>query len=176
VMRLAEKYRLPVVTVIDTPAAYPGREAEERGQAEAIARNLAEMARLETAIVSVVVGACSRGGAIGVGVCDVLLMLSNAIYSVIPPEGCAAILWRDSTYGAQAAESLRLTARSLAELEVVDEVIEEPVGGAHANPQETGSLVKRALLKYLKKLDGVSGSRLVSRRFDKYAKIGTFVK
>jgi len=113
VMRLAEKYRLPVVTVIDTPAAYPGREAEERGQAEAIARNLAEMARLETAIVSVVIGEGGSGGAIGVGVCDVLLMLSNAIYSVIPPEGCAAILWRDSTYGAQAAESLGLTGREL---------------------------------------------------------------
>jgi acetyl-CoA carboxylase carboxyl transferase subunit alpha len=106
----------------------------------------------------------------------VLLMLSNTIYSVIPPEGCAAILWRDSSYGAQAAESLRLTAKALAELEVVDEVVEEPVGGAHANPQETGSLVKRALLKHLKRLDGVSGSRLVSRRFDKYARIGTFVK
>ncbi|MBD3242192.1 MAG: acetyl-CoA carboxylase carboxyltransferase subunit alpha [Chitinivibrionales bacterium] len=173
-MRLAQKYGLPVVTIIDTPAAFPGKEAEERGQAEAIARNLTEMARLETPIVSVVIGEGGSGGAIGIGVCDTLLMLSNSIYSVIPPEGCAAILWRDSSYAPQAAEALKLTARELKQLGIADEVIQEPIGGAHSNHEETAAAVKRVLLRHLKRLKGTSGSRLLSRRFDKYSKIGVF--
>ncbi len=173
-MQLARKYGLPVITIIDTPAAFPGKEAEERGQAEAIARNLTEMARLETPIISVVIGEGGSGGAIGIGVCDVLLMLSNSIYSVIPPEGCAAILWRDAAYAPQAAEALKLTARELKRLGVADEIIQEPVGGAHSSPEETAQTVKRVLLKHLKRLKGVSDSRLLSRRFDKYSKIGVY--
>jgi acetyl-CoA carboxylase carboxyl transferase subunit alpha len=173
-MRLAEKYRLPIVAIIDTPAAYPGSEAEERGQAEAIARNLTEMARLEVPIVCVVVGEGGSGGAIGIGVGDTLLMLSNAIYSVIPPEGCAAILWRDAAFAPQAAESLKLTARELLKLGVADEVIEEPVGGAHTDRQATASAVKKALLKQLKRLRGMSPQRLVHLRFEKYSKVGEF--
>jgi acetyl-CoA carboxylase carboxyl transferase subunit alpha len=175
-MKLAEKYQLPVVTIIDTPAAYPGREAEERGQAEAIARNLVEMSRLKTPIVSVVIGEGGSGGAIGVGLSDVLLMLSNAIYSVIPPEGCAAILWRDAAYAPQAAESLKLTAKELRKLGVADEVIAEPLGGAHSSPQETAATVKKALLKHINRLSKVSTSRLLSRRFEKYSAIGVYNK
>jgi len=173
-MHLAEQYGLPVVTLVDTPAAYPGREAEERGQAEAIARNLAEMARLEVPIVSVVIGEGGSGGAIGVAVCDSLLMLSNAIYSVIPPEGCAAILWRDASYASKAAESLRITAKSLRDLGIVDEVIDEPVGGAHSDPEVAATAVKRAILKHLKRLEGLSAAKLQARRFEKYSKIGVF--
>ncbi len=175
-MHLAQQYELPVVTLVDTPAAYPGREAEERGQAEAIARNLAEMARLEVPIVSVVIGEGGSGGAIGIAVCDSLLMLSNAIYSVIPPEGCAAILWRDAAYASQAAESLRITAQSLKELGIVDEIVEEPLGGAHAAPEETATVVRKAILKHLKRLDGQSPAKLLGRRFEKYSKMGVFTR
>lgn len=175
-MRLAEKYGLPVVTLIDTPAAYPGKEAEERGQAEAIARNLVEMSRLRVPIVSVVIGEGGSGGAIGIGVGDALLMLSCSIYSVIPPEGCAAILWRDAAYAPKAAEALKLTASELKKLNIADEVIAEPVGGAHSNHEETAASVKRAILKHLKRLRGGSASRMLSRRFDKYSKIGVFNK
>lgn len=175
-MRMAEKFGLPIVTVIDTPAAYPGKEAEERGQAEAIAANLVDMAAIETPIISIVIGEGGSGGAIGIGVCDVLLMLSHAIYSVIPPEGCAAILWRDAAYAPQAAESLKLTAPSLESLGIVDEIVEEPVGGAHSNPDEAAKVVKAALLKHLRRLKGWSGSKLVHKRFDKYSKIGQYNK
>jgi acetyl-CoA carboxylase carboxyl transferase subunit alpha len=175
-MRLAEKYGLPVVSLIDTPAAYPGREAEERGQAEAIARNLTEMARLATPVLAVVTGEGGSGGAIGIGVSDVLLMLSYAIYSVIPPEGCAAILWRDASHAPTAAERLRLTAPELLRLGVADEIIPEPLGGAHGSAEETAGLVKKALQKYLKRFRGQSVSRVVHRRFEKYARIGVFSK
>jgi acetyl-CoA carboxylase carboxyl transferase subunit alpha len=175
-MRMAAQFALPVVTLIDTPAAYPGKEAEERGQAEAIARNLAEMARLESPIVSVVLGEGGSGGAIGIGVADVILMLSHSIYSVIPPEGCAAILWRDAAQAPRAAESLKLTATALVELGVADEIIDEPLGGAHHDPEATTMLVKKAILKHLRRLKGHSGSRLIGKRFDKYSKIGEFTK
>ncbi len=175
-MKLAEKYHLPVVTIIDTPAACPGREAEERGQAEAIARNLVEMSRLRTPIVSIVIGEGGSGGAIGVGVGDVLLMLSNAIYSVIPPEGCAAILWREASFAPQAAESLRLTAKEIHKLGVADEVIAEPAGGAHSSPQEAAAAVKKALLRHLKRLSGGSVSRILNKRFEKYSAIGVYNK
>ncbi|MBD3315694.1 MAG: acetyl-CoA carboxylase carboxyltransferase subunit alpha [Chitinivibrionales bacterium] len=175
-MRLAEQFELPVVTLIDTPAAYPGKEAEERGQAEAIAKNLAEMARLETPIVTVVLGEGGSGGAIGIGVADVVMMLSYSIYSVIPPEGCAAILWRDAAKAPEAAESLKLTAQSLLDLGVTDEIIDEPLGGAHHDPATMTAAVKKAVLKHLRHLKGTSGSKLVSKRFEKYSKIGEFYK
>jgi acetyl-CoA carboxylase carboxyl transferase subunit alpha len=175
-MRLAEKYNLPIVTLVDTPAAFPGKEAEERGQAEAIARNLVEMAHIGVPIVTCVTGEGGSGGAIGIAVCDRLLMMQYAIYSVIPPEGCAAILWREASHAPLAAERLKLTAPELAKLGIVDEIVAEPVGGAHGNAEEAAAGVKKALLKHLKRLEGTSASRLTSRRFDKYAAIGVFVR
>ena len=175
-MKLAEKYRRPVVTFIDTSGAYPGQNAEERGQAEAIATNLTEMARLKVPIISVVTGEGGSGGALGIGVGDVLLMLKHAIYSVISPEGCASILWRDGAFAPDAAASLKLTAESLLELGVIDEVIPEPVGGAHNKPVEVAASVKEALLTHLGNLKGVSVGKLQNRRFEKYARLGVFTK
>jgi acetyl-CoA carboxylase carboxyl transferase subunit alpha len=175
-MRLAQQYNLPVVTLIDTPAAYPGKEAEERGQHEAIARNLTEMAKLQVPVITIVTGEGGSGGALGIAIGDVVSMLSNAIYSVIPPEGCAAILWRDAAYTAQAADALKLTAKSLLELGVIDDIIPEPPGGAHSNPQATADVVKKYILKYLKKFDSWSPAKLESKRFDKYAAMGQFNK
>ncbi len=173
-MKLAEKYQIPVVSLIDTPGAYPGLEAEARGQAEAIARNLTEMATLETPIVVVVTGEGGSGGAIGIGVGDVVLMLSNSVYSVISPEGCASILWRDGAKAPDAAEALKLTADSLLELGVIDEIIKEPLGGAHRNYSEALPAVKEAILRHLQKLSKVSRRKLPEKRFDKYARIGRF--
>lgn len=173
-MRLAEKYNLPVVTFIDTSGAYPGVDAEERGQHEAIARNLTEMAHLEVPIISVVTGEGGSGGALGIGVSDAILMLAYATYSVISPEGCAGILWRDASYSAQAAEALKVTAKSLLELGVIDEIIPEPVGGAHRNPPQTAEAVKIAVLKHLKKLSTLTTAKLLSRRFEKFSAMGKF--
>ena len=175
-MRLAQEYNIPVVTLVDTPAAYPGKEAEERGQAEAIARNLTEMAKIEVPIITVVTGEGGSGGALAIAVGDIVMMMSNAIYSVIPPEGCAQILWRDASYSAQAAEALRITAKSLLELGVIDEIIEEPVGGAHNDPLKTAQSLKEALLRILKKYEGVSSAKLLSKRFEKFASMGKFNK
>lgn len=173
-MHLAEKFGLPVVCLVDTPAAYPGREAEERGQAEAIARNLTEMATLETPIVVVVTGEGGSGGALGIGVGDVVLMLKYAIYSVIPPEGCAAILWRDAARAPEAAEALKLTAPSLLDLGIIDAIIPEPTGGAHRFPQEALTATREAIVDGLRSLKRFSRKRLVERRLDKYVKIGKF--
>jgi acetyl-CoA carboxylase carboxyl transferase subunit alpha len=175
-MHLAEKFNIPVVTFIDTMGAYPGLDAEERGQAEAIARNLTEMARIRVPILSIVTGEGGSGGALGIGMGDAVLMLSNAIYSVISPEGCASILWRDAAYSAQAAEAMKITAKSLLELGVIDEIIPEPPGGAHSDYVKTAAAIKTAILKYLKKIAPVSSSKLVSRRFDKFAAMGKFIK
>ncbi len=175
-MHLAEKFNIPVVTFIDTMGAYPGLDAEERGQAEAIARNITEMSRIEVPIVSLVTGEGGSGGALGIGVGDAVLMLSNSIYSVISPEGCASILWRDASYSAQAAEAMKITAKSLLELGVIDEIIPEPPGGAHADYVETAEAIKPVILKYLKKFAQWSPSKIVSRRFDKYAAMGKFTK
>jgi acetyl-CoA carboxylase carboxyl transferase subunit alpha len=175
-MHLAEKFNIPVVTFIDTMGAYPGLDAEERGQAEAIARNLTEMARIGVPILSIVTGEGGSGGALGIGMGDAVLMLSNAIYSVISPEGCASILWRDASYSAQAAEAMKITAKSLLELGVIDEIIPEPPGGAHSFYVKTAAAIKTAILKYLKKIAPVSPSKLVSRRFDKFAAMGKFIK
>lgn len=175
-MRLAEKYGIPVVCLVDTPAAYPGKEAEERGQAEAIARNLTEMAALQVPIVVVITAEGGSGGALGIAVGDVVLMMQNAIYSVIPPEGCAAILWRDATKAAEAAEALKLTAKSLLDLGVIDEIVPEPPGGAHRDGQAAIAATKAAVLKHLEQLRRVSARRLVERRYKKYASIGDFEK
>jgi acetyl-CoA carboxylase carboxyl transferase subunit alpha len=173
-MRLAEKYRLPVLSFIDTPGAYPGMDAEERGQAEAIARNLTEMAALATPIVAVVTGEGGSGGALGIGVADVILMLANAVYSVISPEGCASILWRDGSKAAEAAEALKLTSADLLRLRIIEEVIPEPPGGAHRDAENTMKAVKKSLLKHLDRLTRMSTKKLLMRRFEKYAKIGSY--
>ena len=175
-MHLAEKFNVPIVTFIDTPGAYPGLDAEQRGQAEAIARNLTEMAKLEVPVISVVTGEGGSGGALGIGVADAVLMLSNAVYSVISPEGCASILWRDAAFSSQAAESLKITANSLLSLGVIDEIIQEPVGGAHSNHDAAAQAIKDAVLKHLKKLALLSASKLTAKRFEKFSLMGKFNK
>lgn len=171
-MQLAAKYHMPIISFIDTPGAFPGADAEERGQAEAIARNLQEMATIPTPIIAVVTGEGGSGGAIGIGVGDAVLMLSNSVYSVISPEGCAAILWRDETKAAEAAEALKITAASLLKLRVIDEVVQEPWGGAHRDPDGTMKALKKALNKHLDRLKGRASKKLLAERFEKYAAIG----
>jgi acetyl-CoA carboxylase carboxyl transferase subunit alpha len=171
-MKLAEKWHLPVICLIDTPGAYPGMEAEARGQAEAIARNLMEMAVLETPIVAVVTGEGGSGGALGIGVGDANLMLAYSVYSVISPEGCASILWRDGEKAPEAADALKLTARELQEIGVIDGIIPEPAGGAHRHREKVMNSVKSELVEQLKRLKKISPKRLVKKRMDKYAQIG----
>ena len=173
-MRLAQRFNVPVVTIIDTPGAFPGLEAEERGQAEAIAKNLTEMASIEVPIVCVVIGEGGSGGALGIGVGDKILMLSNAIYSVISPEGCASILWRDAAFAPDAAEALNLTASALLKHGVIDEIIEEPGEGAHSNYDTIAKSVKKAILKNLEKLNKLSVDELIQSRFEKFSGIGKF--
>ena len=175
-MRLAEKFNVPVLTFIDTSGAFPGLDAEQRGQAEAIARNLTEMARLEVPIVTVVTGEGGSGGALGIGVADVVLMLSNAVYSVISPEGCASILWRDAAFSAQAAENLKITAKSLLSLGVIDEIVREPAGGAHSDHAATAKAIKSAVLKHLKKLTPLAPQKILAKRFEKFSAMGKFTK
>jgi acetyl-CoA carboxylase carboxyl transferase subunit alpha len=175
-MQLAEKYKLPIISFVDTQGAFPGLDGEERGVAEAIARNLTEMARLETPIIVVITGEGGSGGALGIAVGDVILMLSYSVYSVISAEGCASILWRDASYAPQAATALKITAPSQLELGVVDEIINEPLGGAHRDPEATASEIKRVLLKQLKKVTDYSTSKLLSRRFEKFSNMGKFNK
>ena len=173
-MRLAEKFRKPVVTFIDTPGAYPGTAAEERGQAEAIARNLHAMAGLATPIVSVVTGEGGSGGALAIGMGNRVLMLEYAIYSVISPEGCAAILWGDAARAPEAAESMRITAPDLLKLGVIDHIVPEPVGGAHRDWDAAAAELRAALRRQLADLAGVPGPRLVEDRQEKFRKIGAF--
>jgi acetyl-CoA carboxylase carboxyl transferase subunit alpha len=173
-MRLAEKYDLPVVSLVDTPAAYPGLEAEQRGQAEAIARNLTEMAVLRTSILAVITGEGGSGGALGVAVGDAILMLAHAIYSVIPPEGCAAILWRTADKAAEAAQALRITAAELLAQGVIDEIVPEPPGGAHRNHDATFEATRKAIVKHLDRITRMSTKKLLDKRFAKYARIGKF--
>jgi acetyl-CoA carboxylase carboxyl transferase subunit alpha len=175
-MRLAQKFNVPVVTMVDTSGAFPGLDAEERGQAEAIARNLTEMAKLEVPIICVITGEGGSGGALGIAVADSILMLSHAVYSVISPEGCAGILWRDASFASTAAEALKITAKSLLELGIIDEIIPEPIGGAHTNYAQTAETVKEFILKQIKKFASLSTSKLLSKRFDKYAAMGKFNK
>jgi acetyl-CoA carboxylase carboxyl transferase alpha subunit/acetyl-CoA carboxylase carboxyl transferase beta subunit len=171
-MRLAEKYGLPVASLVDTPGAFPGIEAEARGQAEAIARNLTVMATLRTPFVVVVTGEGGSGGALGIGVGDRVLMLRNAIYSVISPEGCASILWRDGKKAPQAAEALKITADALLELGVIDEIVPEPPGGAHTDPRRAMAAVRDALLAALAPLLDTPVETLVARRYEKFARMG----
>lgn len=173
-MRLAESCRRPVVTFIDTPGAYPGLDAEERGQAEAIAMNLREMSRLAVPIVAVIAGEGGSGGALALGVADHVLMLEHAIYSVISPEGCAAILWKDPARARDAAEALRLTAKDLIKVGVIDEIVEEPAGGAHLDPAGAASLLAPRLHAALARLDGISGADLVAARYRKFRAMGAF--
>jgi acetyl-CoA carboxylase carboxyl transferase subunit alpha len=175
-MKLAEKFKLPVVSLINTPGAYPGIGAEERGQAFAIARNLHEMSRLRTPILSVVVGEGGSGGALGICLADRLSILENAYLSVISPEGCAAILWRDAAQAPQAAQLLRLTPRELRQLGIVDEIIAEPLGGAHRNPKETGDRLKAALVAQLREIARVPIDQLLEKRYEKYRRIGYFLE
>lgn len=173
-MRLAEKFSLPVVTLIDTPGAYPGVGAEERGQSEAIARSLYLMAALKTPIISVVIGEGGSGGALAIGVGDRLLMLQYAIYSVISPEGCASILWKSAEKAEVAAEAMRITAPSLNEFGLVDEVLSEPLGGAHRNPKEMAEVIRNAVLKSLDELDRLSIELLLEQRQQRLAGFGQF--
>jgi acetyl-CoA carboxylase carboxyl transferase subunit alpha len=175
-MKLAEKYGLPIVCMVDTPAAYPGKVAEERGQAEAIARNLTEMASLEVPIVVVVTGEGGSGGALGIAVGDTILMLRYAVYSVIPPEGCAAILWRDAEKAPQAADALKITAESLLELGIIDGIVDEPPGGAHRDPKTTIERTRDAIIESLQRLKRQSPSRLRDNRYDKFAAMGRVKK
>ena len=174
-MRLAEKFRRPILTFIDTPGAYPGIGAEERGQAEAIARNLLVMSRLTVPIVSVVIGEGGSGGALALGVADRLLMLEHSVYSVISPEGCAAILWDDPTKVPDAAATLKLTAADLHELGVIDEVIAEPMGGAHRDPQLTAERIAKTLSIHLNQLDELPIGMLLAQRDEKYRKMGAVI-
>lgn len=173
-MRMAEKFSIPVVTFIDTPGAYPGVGAEERGQSEAIARSLYLMAGLKTPIVSVVIGEGGSGGALAIGVGDRLLMLQYAIYSVISPEGCASILWKSAEKAEDAAEAMRITAASLSQFGLVDEVLQEPLGGAHRNPKEMAEVIRNAVLKNLDELAGMSTEQLLEGRQQRISSFGQF--
>jgi acetyl-CoA carboxylase carboxyl transferase subunit alpha len=164
-MELAERFSLPVLTFIDTPGAYPGIDAEERGQSEAIARNLAVMSSLKTPVISTVIGEGGSGGALAIGVCDRLHMLQYSTYSVISPEGCASILWKSAEYAEDAAEAMGVTAQRLFELKLVDKVIEEPLGGAHRNMEKMAGAIKSALLDSLAELDALSLDELMDQRF-----------
>ncbi len=170
-MKLAEKFNRPVITMLDTPGAYPGIEAEERGQAEAIARNLFEMSKLKVPVLVVIIGEGASGGALGIGVGDRILMMENAWYSVISPESCSSILWRSWDYKEQAAEALRLTAPDLVEQKIVDRIIKEPLGGAHRNPQEASMTLKNVLIEELKLLAKLKPEKLVERRIQKFAQM-----
>ena len=174
-MKLAEKFRIPVVTLLDTPGAYPGLEAEERGQAEAIARNLLEMARLRVPIVVVIIGEGASGGALGLGVGDRILMMENSWYSVISPESCSSILWRSWDYKEQAAEALQLTAPDLKKQGIIDEIIPEPLGGAHRNPEQAARVLKDAILQELKALAKIKPEKLLERRIEKFSAMGVWV-
>lgn len=175
IMKLAEKFSRPIVTFIDTPGAYPGIDAEERGQAEAIAYNLREMAHLRTPIVIVVIGEGGSGGALAIGVGDRILMMENAIYSVISPEGCAAILWKDATLAPKAAESLKLTAADLFEFGIVDEVIPEDTDWTVSGESNSINLVlKEAIVRHLKELHNLPLNRLLEKRYEKFRKMGQF--
>jgi acetyl-CoA carboxylase carboxyl transferase subunit alpha len=176
IMELGARFRKPIITMIDTPGAYPGVGAEERGQAEAIASNLREMATFPVPIVVVVIGEGGSGGALAIGVGDRILMMENAVYSVISPEGCAAILWRDGAKGPLAAEAMKLTATDLLELKVIDEVIPEPAGGAHRDYKETAATLKKAIIRHLTELQDLPEEKLLSERYQRFRRMGAFVE
>ena len=173
-MKLAEKFNLPVVTLIDTPGAYPGIEAEERGQAEAIARNLFEMANLRTPIIAYVIGEGASGGALGIGIGDRVFMLENTWYSVISPENCSTILWRTWDYKEDAAEALKLTPDHMLEFKLIEDIVKEPMGGAHKDPEKMAKTLKSHIIKQLKELMEIDTDLLIKKRVDRYKNIGHF--
>lgn len=173
-MRMAEKFQLPIVTFIDTPGAYPGIGAEERGQSEAIASSLYLMSRLRTPIVCIVIGEGGSGGALAIGVGDRLLMLNYSVYSVISPEGCASILWKSADKAEDAADAMRITAESLNEFGLVDEVLPEPLGAAHRNPEAMAKVIRHAIIRYLADLDKVSTDQMIADRQRRLAGFGQF--
>jgi acetyl-CoA carboxylase carboxyl transferase subunit alpha len=174
IMKMAEKFNNPIVTFIDTPGAYPGIAAEERGQAEAIARNLRDMSDLKVPIITVVIGEGGSGGALGIGVSNKVLCLENAYYSVISPEGCAAILFRDGSKASQAAQAMKLTAKDLLNLKVIDEIIKEPLGGAHYDYEKTALNIKASLNKYLSIYENMTIKKIVNERYLKFRSIGIY--
>lgn len=175
-MKLAEKFKKPVITMLDTPGAFPGLEAEERGQAEAIAKNLFEMSRLKVPIIVVVIGEGASGGALGIGVGDRILMLENCWYSVISPESCSSILWRSWEYKEQAAEALKLTAPDLLEQKIIDRIVPEPMGGAHKDHKDAAEILKNVLIEELNNLVKVKPEKLISNRLEKFGAMGAFVE
>ena len=174
--RMAAKFGLPIICFIDTPGAYPGIGAEERGQAQVIAESMFEMSRLGTPVVCVVIGEGGSGGALGIGVGDKVAILEHAYYSVISPEGCAGILWKSHTFAEQAAKALRITSRDLKELGVVDDVVEEPLGGAHRDPHQMAARLKLYLVKCLRELVGRTPDELVATRYEKFRRMGVFLE
>ncbi|MEO8448962.1 MAG: acetyl-CoA carboxylase carboxyltransferase subunit alpha [Gemmatimonadota bacterium] len=175
-MRLAARFGAPVITLIDTPGAYPGLGAEERGQSEALATSILEMASLQTPTVAAVIGEGGSGGALALGVADRVLMFENSVYSVITPEGCAAILWKDATQRERAAEAIKLTANDLLTFKVIDEIIPEPPGGAHQNPDAAGESLRTSLMRHVGELRKVRPEKLVRRRAEKYGSMGVFAE
>lgn len=173
-MKLAEKFKKPIITLLDTPGAYPGIEAEERGQAEAIAKNLFEMSKLKVPVIVVIIGEGASGGALGMGVGDRILMLENTWYSVISPESCSSILWRSWEYKEQAAEALKLTAPDLLELNIIDRIIPEPLGGAHRDYKKMGETLKNVLLEEIAGLRKIKPEKLLLNRIEKFGKMGVF--
>lgn len=173
-MQMAEKFGIPVVTLVDTPGAYPGLEAEERGQGEAIARNILEMVRLKTPIITVIIGEGASGGALGIGVGDKVYMMENTWYSVISPESCSSILWRSWEYKEQAAEALKLTADDMKKNGLIDDIIPEPLGGAHYDRETAFTEVEKYILKGYNELKDLSTAELIAQRMDKYSKMGEF--
>jgi acetyl-CoA carboxylase carboxyl transferase subunit alpha len=174
-MKMAQKFNIPVVTLIDTPGAYPGLEAEERGQGEAIARNILEMTRLKVPIITVIIGEGASGGALGIGVGDKVIMLDNTWYSVISPESCSSILWRSWEYKENAASALKLTAKDMKKMNLIDKVIKEPDGGAHRNRLKTFELVKSNILNSYDQLSKLSNKDLVNKRIKKYSSMGVYL-
>ncbi|MBS3818271.1 acetyl-CoA carboxylase carboxyltransferase subunit alpha [bacterium] len=176
VMKLAEKFGVPLVTFIDTPGAYPGIRAEEKGQAEAIAYNIKEISRIKVPVVNVVIGEGGSGGALGIGVGDAILMLENSFYSVISPEGCAAILWKDQGAVSEAAENLKFLAKDLLDLGIIDEIIPEPPGGAHVDYEQTFANTEKVLNQTLQNLESLSPEKRLEKRYQKFRKIGVFTE
>jgi acetyl-CoA carboxylase carboxyl transferase subunit alpha len=173
-MKLAEKFGVPVVALVDTPGAYPGIGAEERGQAEAIAYNLREMSLLAVPIIVIIIGEGGSGGALGIGVGDRICVLENAYYSVISPEGCAAILWKERAKAPEAAAVLKLTAKDLLDMGLIDDIIEEPLGGAHRDPEKTANAVKKTIKKFFSDTDDIPKDKLIKVRYEKFRKMGVF--
>lgn len=173
-MKLAEKFRVPIVSLIDTPGAYPGIGAEERGQGEAIAKNLLEMSRLAVPILCIIIGEGASGGALGIGICDRMIMLENTWYSVISPEGCASILWRDSSLAPDAADAMKITPADLKEMGICDRVINEPLGGAHRNQNEMADILKSVIIEELDQLKQIDPKEFLNKRIERYNSMGVF--